>query len=60
MVVGGESCSEGCGSESQPTGWTFFTMICCKNCNVCFKKTQIMKNRPGMAHFLSNILNLIE
>ena len=30
MVVGGESCSEGCGFESQPTGWTFFTMFVAK------------------------------
>ena len=22
------------------TGWTFFTLICYKNCNVCLKKTE--------------------
>ena len=31
------------------TGWTFFTLICCKNCIVCLKRP---KKRPGLAHFL--------
>ena len=33
------------------TGWTFFTFICCKNCDVCLKKR---KKRPRIAH-LKNI-----
>ena len=50
MVMGGESCSEGCGFESKYcilythltlyTVCTFFTLICCKNCNVCSKKSE--------------------
>ena len=36
---------------SNPSTWTFFTFICCKNCNVCFKKTKINeKVGAGMAH----------
>ena len=37
VVMGGDSCSEGRGFESQHrsfTGWMFFTLICCKMCNV--------------------------
>ena len=36
------------------TGWTFFTFICCKNCNnVCLKRPKNkQKKRPGLAHFL--------
>ena len=29
------------------TVWTFFTLICCKNCIVCVK-------RPGLGHFLKS------
>ena len=33
------------------TGWTFFTYICCKNCNdVCLKRPKINNKRPGLAH----------
>ena len=35
-------------------GWTFSTFICCKNCNVCLKKTKINKESPAMAH-LKNV-----
>ena len=31
---------------------TFFTLICCKNCIVCLKKTKINKKEAGMAHIL--------
>ena len=36
------------------TGWTwhFFTLICCKNCIVCWKDKKYMKKRPGRAQFL--------
>ena len=37
------------------TGWTFFTLICCKNCIVYLKIPKYIKNRPGLAHFLKNI-----
>ena len=26
---------------TQYTGWTFFTLICCKNCIVCLKRLKI-------------------
>ena len=38
VVMGGDSCSKGHEFESWHrtfTGWTFFTFICCENCNVC-------------------------
>ena len=29
------------------TGWTFFTLICCKNCIVCLKRPKMNeKKRP--------------
>ena len=36
VVMGGDSCSKGCGFESQYRilDEQFFTIICCKNCNV--------------------------
>ena len=39
MVMGGDSCSEGRGFESQHhiLDGHFFTLICCKNCIVCLK-----------------------
>ena len=47
------------------TGWTFFTFICCKNCNVYLKKTKInekwagddpLKKRAGNVLYLIQIL----
>ena len=33
------------------TGWTFFTFICCKDCNdVCLKRRKQTKKRPRMAN----------
>ena len=32
------------------TGWAFFTLICCKNCNVCLKRRWLTKKRPGLDH----------
>ena len=40
MVMGGDSCSRGCGFESQH--WTFFSICYCKNFNVYLKRPQIM------------------
>ena len=28
-------------------GWTFFTLICCKNCTVCLKRPKINENGYG-------------
>ena len=30
---------------------TFFTFICCKNCNVCLKRTKINKKEAGVGPF---------
>ena len=38
------------------TGWTFFTLICCKNCIVCLKKTENKLKRPGLAHLKKRLL----
>ena len=46
--MGGYSCSEGCGFESQHhiLDGHFFTYICCKNCNdVCLKRHKIKNKR---------------
>ena len=29
------------------TGWTFFTLVCCKNCNVCLKRPKINEKEAG-------------
>ena len=55
MVMGDNSCLKGCGFESQrrKLDGHFFTLICCKNCIICLKKTKNkLKKRPGLAHFL--------
>ena len=47
------------GGESRPrdripatvTGRIYFTLDCCKNCNVCLKRPSINdKKRPGMVY----------
>ena len=45
MVMGDDSCSKGCGFESQRRIMDryFFTLICCKNCIVCLKRPKINK-----------------
>ena len=42
VVMAGDSTSKGCGFEFQHRvlDGHFFTLICCKNCNVCFEKTE--------------------
>ena len=57
MVMGDDSCSRGSGFESQRCilDGHFFTLICCKNCIVCLKKTENkQKKRPGLAHLKNN------
>ena len=29
----------------------FFTLICCKDCNVCLKSPKLNKKEAGLAHF---------
>ena len=36
---------------AQYTGWTFFTYICCKNCNVCLKRPKINEKEAGVGPF---------
>ena len=48
MVMGGDSCSKGCGFKSwhHILDGHFFTYICCKNCNdVCLKRPKINDKR---------------
>ena len=50
VVMGGDSCPEGCGFEYQHSilGGHFFTNICCKNCNFfLFEKTKINEKEAG-------------
>ena len=59
LVMGGDSCSKGREFESRhriPTGWTFFTIICCKNCNVCWKDENKWKNAGVGPFFKKQIL----
>ena len=58
MVIGGDSCSKGRGFTSQHCilNGTFFTFICCKNCNVCCKRWTQTKKRPGIAHLKDSML----
>ena len=47
MVMGDDSCLKGRGFESRRRilDGHFFTFICCKNCNVCLKKTKNKQKR---------------
>ena len=45
MVMGGGSCSKG-------REYIFHIPICCKNFNVCLKKTKINEKEAGVGPFL--------
>ena len=48
VVMGGDSCSKGCGYESRRLildGHDIFTLICCQNCIVCLKRLKINEKR---------------
>ena len=50
VVMGDDSCSKGLGVQIPAlyTGWTFghfFKLNCCKNCIVCWKKTENKRRR---------------
>ena len=53
MVMGGDSCAKCHGFEIRHhiLDGHFFTLICCKNCIVCFNRPKINEKRPGLAHF---------
>ena len=41
------------------TGWTFFTFICCQNCNdVCLKRTKIKEKGTEDGPFLKKLKSL--
>ena len=44
------------GSNPSAVYWMdIFTLICCKNCIVCFKTPKINKKRPGLAHIFKDV-----
>ena len=49
-VMGDDSCSKGCGFESQGhiLDGHFFTLICYKNCIVCLKRPKINEKEAGV------------
>ena len=57
MVKGDESCSKGCGFESQRhiLDGHFFTLICCKNCCVCLNGPKIKRKKSGIGPFKKRI-----
>ena len=40
------------------TGWTFFTLICCKNCIVCLKRPKINEKDAGVGPFKKQCTHL--
>ena len=50
MVMGGDSCSEGCWFKFQHRRLDryFSHIFVVKNCNVCLKGRKLNKKRPGM------------
>ena len=55
MVIGDDSCSRGRGFESQRhiLDGHFFTLICCKNCNVFLKRPKIIEKEARVGPFLN-------
>ena len=53
VVMGGDSCLKGRGYKSRMpyTGWTFFTLICCKNCIVFLKRPKMSNKEAGVGPF---------
>ena len=41
------------------TRWTFFTLICCKNCIVCLKRPKIYKKRTELARFFKKTISIL-
>ena len=59
MVMGRDSCSKGCGFESQHhiLDGHFFTYICYKNCDdVCLKRPKINEKEVGVGPFKKRFL----
>ena len=57
MVKGRETRSKGRGFKSQHhlLNGHFFTYICCKNCNVCLKRSKINEKEAGVGPFLKKL-----
>ena len=53
VVMGGDSCSQGCEFESRHhfTGWTFFTFNCCQKLSFVFEKMKINEKETGVGPF---------
>ena len=60
MVMGGDSRSKGHVLESRRWMdiWTFFTLICGKNCIVCLKRPKINEKEAGVGPFLKKPFEL--
>ena len=56
MVIGRDSHSKGCGFKSRHhmLDGHFFTYYCCKNCNVCLKRSKINEKEAGVGPFKQN------
>ena len=52
--MGGDSCFKGCWFKSQHCilDGHFFTLICCKNRNVCLRRPKINEKEAGDGPFL--------
>ena len=53
MVMGDNSCSKGCGFKSRHRilDGHFFTLICCRDCTVCLKRSKINEKEAGVRPF---------
>ena len=54
MVMGGDSCSKGCGFKPRHRilDGDFFPLICCKICNdVCMKRAKLNDKEAGVGPF---------
>ena len=52
VVKGGDSYQKVVSSNHGYTRWTFFTLICCKNCNVRLKRLKINGKEAGVGPFV--------
>ena len=54
--MGDDSCSKGCGFESQHRilDGHFFTLIYCRNCIVCLKRPKINETEARVGAFFNN------
>ena len=62
MVMGDNSCSRGCGFESQHCilDGQFFTLICCENCIICLKRPKINEKEAWVGPFFKKRIMPVE